>query len=85
MDETHGTKTNRVRLNIAQVHGAMDAPEPGIAAVFIDGQPIHAMRYIQITAQFGAPTLISMQFECEVTGNLGGRSVEDLIREAKGE
>lgn len=80
-DETKGVKTNRVILNIPQCEG-VEPPEPGIAAIIIDGQPIHAYRYIQINAGVGQITTVTMTFEAEVGGNIGGVDVADRIRRA---
>lgn len=85
MDNTGGTKTNRVALNLSQVHGGLEPPEPGVAGVFIDGVPIHMFHYLSLEAGIGRPTKLVIQFECEVTGKLGGQVVEDMIREARGE
>lgn len=81
-DETKGTKTNTVMLNIAQAPG-LEPPEPGIAPVIIDGNPIHAVRFIQIQAGSDQITLCSIQFECEVTGKIAGKAVEDMLEEIK--
>jgi hypothetical protein len=83
MDNTLGTKSNRVAVNIAHVHGAMEPPEPGIAAVLIDGTPIHTPRYIQITAQISAPTIVTLSFEAEVAGEIAGKDVEQMLRESR--
>lgn len=85
MDNTKGTKTNRVKLNLAQVHGALEPPEPGVASVFVDDIPLHAVHYLQLTAGIGRPTLITLQFECDVVGKLGGKNIEEMIRETRGE
>lgn len=85
MDNTLGTKTNRVELNIAQVHGGIEPPEPNVAAVLVDGTAINMLHYINIEAGIGRPTKITLQFECEVSGKLGGKSVEEMIRESRGE
>ena len=83
MDNTLGTKSNKVQLNIPHVLGGMDAPEPGIACVFIDGQPIHAPHYVQIVAALGQITKISLVFEAEVAGTLGGKPVDEIMREMR--
>lgn len=83
VDNTHGSKTNRVTLNLAQVHGAIEPPEPGIAGVFIDGIPIHMPSYIKIEAGVGIPTKILIQFECEVAGRLGGENIEQMVQRMK--
>lgn len=80
MDNTHGAKSNKVVLNIAHVHMGMDAPEPGVASVFIDGVPIHAAHFIQITAAVGSTTKVNIIFEAEVTGQLGSENIEEMIR-----
>lgn len=80
MDNTKGAKSNRVQLNIPHVLGAMDAPEPEIACVFIDGVPIHAPHFIHITAAIGEITRISLTFEAEVSGTLGGKPVQDILK-----
>lgn len=83
-DETLGTKTNRVGLNISQVMGTtLEPPEPGCAAVTVDGNPIHAVRSVQLLASVGQPTLIILQFECEATGVIGKEDVGDLLDRAR--
>ena len=84
MDETKGLKSNNLQLNIAHVHGGMEPPEPGVASVFIDGTPLHAVHSIQIFAAIGTTTKCSIVFECEVSGKIGGKSVEEFIRESQG-
>lgn len=78
-DNTKGRKTNRVMLNIAQCPG-VEPPEPGIAPVVIDGQPIHAVRYIRIEAGSEQMTVVTLQFEAEVAGVIAGAPVEDILR-----
>ena len=85
MDNTGGTKTNLLSLNLAHVHMGMDPPEAGIASVMIDGVPIHAVHYIKIEAQAGTITKCVLQFECEVSGKIGGQAVAEFLREAKGD
>jgi hypothetical protein len=81
-DETKGMKTNRVVLNLAH-HGSLEPPEPGVAAVMIDGIPIHAVEGIQITAGATVITRCSIVFECEVSGVIAGKDVEQMIRESR--
>ena len=83
MDNTHGTKSNNVQLNIAHVHGGMEPPEPGVASVFIDGVPLHCVHSIQIFAAIGTTTKVSVVFEAEVSGKIGGKDIQDIIRESE--
>ena len=82
-DETKGLKTNRVMLNLGQ-HGSLEPPEPGIAAVIIDGVPIHAVQRIVISAGASEMTLCQIIFECEVSGQIAGTSVQDILRNSEG-
>jgi len=81
MDYTKGTKSNKVTLNIAHVHNALEPPEPGVSSVMIDGVSIHAIDYIKIEAATGVPTKCVIQFECEVAGKIDGKGVADYIKE----
>ena len=83
MDNTLGTKSNRVQLNIPHVLGAMDAPEPGIACVFVDGIPIHAPHFVSIQAQIGQVTKVCITFEAEISGTIGGKPVDDIMRDMR--
>jgi hypothetical protein len=85
MDNTGGTKSNQVSFNIPHVLGALDAPEAGVACVFIDGIPIHAPHYISMQAGIGQTTKVCITFECEVSGIIAGKPVEQMIKESKGE
>lgn len=84
MDNTHGAKSNRVQLNVPHVLGGMEPPEPGIAVLFIDGIPIHMPHSIQIMAAIGMTTKVSIVFEAEVAGTIGGKDINDIIRESQG-
>jgi len=83
-DNTLGLKTNRVLLNIAQ-HPGVDPPEPGVAPVLIDGQPLHAVKFIRVTAGNDRLTQIELIFECEVGGVIGGVDIAQRIKESRGE
>lgn len=78
-DETKGTRTNRIGINLPH-HPGIEPPEPGVAMVTIDGQPIHAVHSIVIQAGSDMLTRVSIVFECEVSGVIHGQSVEDIIR-----
>jgi hypothetical protein len=85
IDNTKGTKCNRVELNIAQVHGAIEPPEPGIAAIIVDGTPILVVHYINIEAGVGRPTKVTLQFEAEVSGKIGNVNVAEEIDRLRNE
>jgi hypothetical protein len=78
-DNTKGTKTNRVTLNIGQVAGTAP-PEPGIAPVVIDGTPIHAVRHLQIDAGIDRVTTCIISFECEVSGFVDNVNIKDVLK-----
>lgn len=69
---------NRVVLNIG-MNGA-ESPEPGIAAVMIDGVPIHNLTAISVNAGVGQYTHVALSFHCEVDGFVAGNDVGDIIR-----
>jgi hypothetical protein len=58
-----------------------DAPDPNMAPVLIDGVPIQSMTLIQVVAGAGIQTQVSITFHAEVTGNIGGKSIADMIKE----
>lgn len=74
------TTCNRIVLNIPQVLGGMDNPEPDLAAVIIDGIGLKAVNYIQIQAQAGALTQVTVRFEAEVSGVFKGQPIADIMR-----
>lgn len=78
-DETLGIKTNRVMLNLAQCNG-VEAPEPGIAPVIIDGNPIHAVHQLVLLAGHDRMTTLTITFECEVSGQIAGASIADMLK-----
>jgi hypothetical protein len=82
-DNTLGTKSNQVSVNIGHVHMGTEPPEPGISPVIIDGTPIHALHYIKIEAQVGLPTTCIICFECEVSGKISGKPVEQVLAEMR--
>ncbi len=70
---------NDVMLNI----GANPAKplDPAIAPVMIDGTPIEGLSYIKLEAGAGMITTITMQFHANVTGNITGKGVGDMLKE----
>lgn len=69
---------NRVMLNLAAT-GDSEPPDPNMAPVLIDGVPIQSMTMIQIIAGAGIETTVNLSFHAEISGNIGGKSVADML------
>lgn len=72
--------TNRVMLNLAE-NPNNEPPDPNMAPVLIDGVPIQSMVFLQITAGHDMKTTVSLQFHAEITGNIGGKTVADMLKD----